>query len=115
MARWENEDISGLNLPDSVVVRVTFLDFNGDESEQASAVAKTVASSNGSTQYFIKYGRNELLDPHQTDSSYANSRRQTHMYKFKKVSENTFEAYVQYLQSKNRLHFTRARRFLMEN
>ena len=35
------------------------------------------------------------------------------MYKFKKVSKDTFESYTKYLESKNRLYFTKARRFLM--
>ena len=114
MARWENEDVSGLNVPEPERLETDFIDLNGKCVAEANAVAKAVKSSNGSTTYYIKYGRNELLDPHQTDSSYASSRRQSHMYKFKKVSEKTFQSYAKYLESKNRLYFTKARRFLME-
>ena len=114
MARWENEDVSDLNIPDPENVETTFLDVNGEQSVENKAVAKLVKSSTGSITFYIKYGRNELLDPHQTDSSYASSRRQSHMYKFKKVSKDTFESYTKYLESKNRLYFTKARRFLME-
>ena len=115
MARWENEDISDLNIPDAPSVEEIFIDTNGKESSEEKGVAKSVKSSDGSSQYYIKYGRSELLDPHQADSSYASTRRHAHMYKFKKVSEKTFEVYKKYLTSKNRIYFTRARRFLMEN
>jgi len=115
MARWEDEDVSGLNIPEPEQVETVFIDLNGKGTSEDKAVAKAVNSSNGSTAFYIKYGRNELLDPHQTDSSYASGRRQSHMYKFKKVSENTFQSYAKYLESRNRLYFTKARRFLMEN
>ena len=114
MARWENEDVSGLNIPDPEQLETIFIDLNGKTTSEDKAIAKTVKSSNGSNTHYIKYGRNELLDPHQADSSYASTRRQSHMYKFKKVSEQTFQSYVKYLESKNRLYFTKARRFLME-
>lgn len=115
MARWENEDVSDMNIPDPPTVTEVFIDLNGDESLEKNAVAKSIKSSDNSLRYYIKYGRNELLDPHQADSSYASSRRREHMYKFKKVSEKTFEMYEKYLKSKNRIYFTKARRFLMEN
>jgi len=116
MARWENEDISGLNIPDPVNVETTFLDLNGKETtEDRGAIAKFITSSDGSLRFYIKYGRNELLDPHQTDSSHASTRRHAHIYKFKKVSEDTFNNYTKYLETKNRIYFTKARRFLMEN
>ena len=115
MARWENEDVSGLNIPDPVKVETTFLDLNGKETTSDQAIAKSTKTSDGSQKYFIKYGRNELLDPHQIDSSYAGVRRQEHLYTFKKVSKQAFENYTKYLESKNRIYFTKARRFLMEN
>ena len=74
MARWENEDVSGLNIPDPVKVETTFLDLNGKETTADQAIAKSTKASDGSQKYFIKYGRNELLDPHQIDSSYAGVR-----------------------------------------
>ncbi len=115
MARWENEDVSGLGIPEPDKIETTFLDINGKETSEENAVAKRVESSGGSTTFYVKYGRNEILDPHQTDSSYAAARRQSHLYKFKKVSQETFQSYAKYLESKNRLYFTHARRFLMEN
>ena len=115
MSRWENEDVSDLNIPDPPSVEETFIDLNGKNVEERSAIAKFIKSSDGSLRFYIKYGRNELLDPHQTDSSHASTRRHDHIYKFKKVSEETFNNYKKYLTTKNRIYFTKARRFLMEN
>ena len=115
MARWENEDVSDLDIPDPPSIEETFIDLNGDGTEEKNAVAKSTKSCDGDMKFYIKYGRNELLDPHGMDSSYVAARRQTHMYKFKMVSEETFENYTKYLKGKNRLYFTKARRFLMES
>jgi len=114
MARWENEDVSGLNIPKPVSNETKFIGLNGEETTEEHAMAKSVAFSDGSERFYIKCGRNELLDPYQIDSSYAGSRRQLNLYKFKKVPKEAFENYQQYLESKNRLFFTKARRFLME-
>lgn len=116
MARWENEDVSDLDIPDPVSIEETFIDLNGDgAAEEKNAVAKSTKSSHGSLKFYIKYGRSELLDPHGTDSSYTSARKQIHMYKFKRVSGEIFKNYTKYLKSKNRMYFTKARRFLMEN
>ena len=115
MARWENEDVSGLNIPNPVHVETKLFDLNGKETTEDQAIAKSTEGSDGSRRFYIKYGRNELLDPHHVDSSYSDTRRQEHLYTFKEVSKQTFETYTKYLKSKNRLYFTQARRFLMEN
>jgi len=115
MSRWENEDVSDLGIPDPAHVETKFIGLQGKNTTEDQAIAKSVISSDGSRRFYVKYGRNEILDPYQTDSSYAGSRRQTHIYKFKKVSEETFDNYKKYLETKNRIFFTKARRFLMEN
>tara|TARA_R100000008_G_scaffold33121_1_gene18698 strand:+ start:1685 stop:2032 length:348 start_codon:yes stop_codon:yes gene_type:complete len=115
MARWENEDVSDLNLPDPEKIETTFIGLHGEETTEDKAMAKRVESSNGSVRFYVKYGRNELLDPHNADSSFAVARRRTHLYKFKKVSKDTFDNYTTYLKNKNRLYFTKARRLVMEN
>ncbi len=115
MARWEHEDVSDLNIPDPIGVETQFLDIYGKIATEDEAVAKSTKGSDGSQRFYIKYGRNELLDPHNIDSSRAQTRRQKHLYTFKEVSQPTFENYTKYLNSKNRLYFTRARRLLMEN
>ena len=115
MARWENEDLSGLNIPDPVETDTTYIGLKGEETTEDQAMAKSVISSDGSKMFYIKYGRSEILDPYQIDSSFASSRRQRHVYKFKKVNEEAFNSYKKYLETKNRIFFTKARRFLMEN
>ena len=115
MARWENEDISDLNIPDPIHIETQFLDIYGKTTTEDGAIAKSTKGSDGSQKFYIKYGRNELLDPHNIDSSYADTRRQEHLYTFKEVSKQTFANYTKYLESKNKLYFTKARRFLMEN
>ena len=115
MARWENEDVADLNIPDPVKTVVKFIGLQGKETEEEQGMAKSVLSSDGSKRFYIKYGRGEILDPYQIDSSYAGSRRQATMYKFRKAPESAFDNYVRYLETKNRIFFTKARRILMEN
>jgi len=110
MARWENEDISDLNLPNPETTVISFVGKDGASVDESKAFAKTVTSSLGS-QYYIKYGRGEILDPYQIDSLRINGK----LFTFKKVSQQAFNLYNRYLNSKNRLYFTRARRLIMEN
>jgi len=115
MARWENEDLSGLNVPEPTKTTTKYIGLKGIETTEDQSMAKYVTSSDGSKRFYIKYGRSEILDPYQIDSSYAGSRRQNNVYKFKKVTEEAFDNYKKYLETKNRIFFTKARRFLMEN
>ena len=110
MARWENEDISDLNLPNPETNVISFVGKDGASVDENKAFAKTVTASLGS-QYYIKYGRGEILDPYQIDSLRINGK----LFTFKKVSQQAFNLYNRYLNSKNRLYFTRARRLIMEN
>ena len=113
MARGENEDVSGLSLPDPLKISIVFYNKAGEEAEEAQAVAKEVSTclsyENFSVQQFILYGRGEILDPHGVDIRCNRS-----LYKYKKVTKNAFESYIKYLKSKNAMHFTRARRLIME-
>jgi|TARA_R110000824_G_scaffold143518_2_gene311215 hypothetical protein len=115
MARWENEDVSDLNIPDPVKSVTKFIGLKGEEAEEEQGIAKSVISSDSSRRFYIKYGRGEILDPYQIDSSYAGPRRQVTMYKFRRVPESAFDNYIKYLETKNRIFFTKARRILMEN
>jgi hypothetical protein len=113
----DNEDLNHLNLPDATQTVVDFVDKAGNNCDEKVALAKTVTSNYGydnvSVQYFIRYGRAELIDPHGVDSQVSTSRLSS-LYKFKKVSEKAYKAYIKYLKSKNRIHFTTARRLIME-
>ena len=91
MARWENEDVSDLNIPDPVKSVTKFIGLKGEEAEEEQGIAKSVISSDSSRRFYIKYGRGEILDPYQIDSSYAGPRRQVTMYKFRRVPESAFD------------------------
>lgn len=116
MARHENEDVSELNLPKQNT-RVLFFTVKGKKADESNALAKAVETLNGddlfSKQFFIRYGRGEIIDPYSIDSGYS-QRKLSGMYKYKKVSEKTFTQYEKYLDTKNRLYFTKARRLIME-
>jgi|TARA_R110000851_G_scaffold31375_2_gene84915 hypothetical protein len=112
MARGENEDVTGLNLPDPLKVSVVFYDKAGKETEESQAVAKEVSTllnhEDFSVQQFILYGRGEILDPHGIDT-----RCNRRLYQYKKVAQDAFDSYIKYLKSKNVTYFTRARRLIM--
>lgn len=111
MARWENEDVSGLNLPDPINISTKYIDKNGKEiNTEQFAVAKIVTADDKNT-YYIRYGRGEIVDPHHTD---VNFNRNESYFKLKKVDEKAFHTYVKFLTTKNRLYFTMARRIVME-
>lgn len=113
MARWENEDISGLNLPDENKTIVEYYDKNGKVSIEEVAYAKYISTWSGleniGERWYIKFSRGELIDPHNIDSNTKNKNIQ----KFKKVSKQAFNAYLTYLKTRNRLHFTKSRRLAM--
>tara|TARA_Y100000356_G_C11080226_1_gene193619 strand:- start:127 stop:477 length:351 start_codon:yes stop_codon:yes gene_type:complete len=116
MARHENEDVSELNIPHQNT-KVVFFTSRGKDANENNALAKTVETLNGddlfSKQFFIKYGRGEIIDPYSIDFGYSQKKLST-MYKYKKVSEQAFVQYEKYLDTKNRLYFTKARRLVME-
>lgn len=111
MSRWENEDVSDLNLPEPENITRTHFDKNGNmTSNPENSVAK-ISECGEKRFYYVKYGRGELLDPHHIDSSMQIKRS---YYTLKKVNQQIFDSYIKFLQTKNRLYFTKARRLLME-
>jgi hypothetical protein len=112
-----NKELNHLNLPPATQTNIYFVDKTGKECEEKFALAKTVTSNYGydnvSKQFFIRYGRAELIDPYGVDSGVSIAKLSS-LYKFKKVSEKAYSAYLKYLKSKNRIHFTTARRLIME-
>ena len=109
MARWENEDVSGLDLPEPNKVATTFIGKNGKLCDESVAYAVLRACANSET-YYVRFSRGELIDPHSVDGN-AKLRNKPN---FKKVKKKCFEEYVKYLKSKNTLYFTRSRRMAME-
>lgn len=111
MSRWENEDVSDLDLPDPENIVRTYFDKNGKITSQVEKSVAKISECGEKKVYHIKYGRGELLDPHHIDSSMQIKRS---YYVMKKVNKQIFDSYKKFLETKNRLYFTRARRLLME-
>lgn len=111
MARWENEDVSGLNLPDPVNIASVYLDKNGKETDTEQFAVAKVTTADDKKTYYIRYGRGEIIDPHHID---INFQRNDSYYKFKKVDQKAFDTYIKFLMTKNRLYFTMTRRIVME-
>ena len=110
MARWEDEDLTGLNIPDPDDFNESLFDKTGKETKNEQIAFAKTSTVNDNKTHYLKYGRGEIVDPHQIDANSRNS----HLYSFKRVNEQAFEQYMTYLKTKNRLYFTRARRILME-
>lgn len=113
MARWENEDVSGLNLPDAEQVTTEYHDKNGNMSTEKTGVVKLSSITQDgkeSKKYYIKFFRGDFIDPHSVDYNVK-----TGIFVFKKVNKKTYDEYMRYLKTKNRLYFTRSRRLYMEN
>ena len=110
MARWENEDVSDLNLPDPEHVSRVYLGKSGESVEEKNAFAYT-ASTASYKSYHILYDRGEIINPYNDRFTKSSSVSR----KFKKVSKECFDFYMKYLKTKNNLYFTRSRRLAMEN
>jgi len=109
MGRWENEDVSNLDLPDPTDIVRVYLDKNGSETENESLGFAKISIDGDKSIYYILYGRGEIVDPHHVDYNV----RKLSYYKFKKVDKEAFDSYVKFLKTKNRLYFTIARRKVM--
>jgi len=114
----KNEDLSELDLPSGGDIVINFFGEGGVSTDSKKAIAKSVECSYDhetvNTNYYIMVGRGEALDPYQADFGYT-KQKLSGMYKYRKVSKKCFTSYMKYLQTKNRTHFTTARRLLMEN
>lgn len=114
MSRWENDDINHLDLPDPTKYNTILIDKFGNETDDANkSVAKIVEVEDPAlpkNNYYIKYSRGELVDPHHIEGTRGfNDKR----YTFKKVDKDIYALYFRFLKTKNRLYFTQARRLLM--
>jgi len=63
--------------------------------------------------YWVLFGVSGLIDPFNMSPSMREQRLKT--TKFRKVNESTFKNLEKYLQTKNTLYFTKARRSSMES
>ena len=51
MARWENEDVSNLNVPNPISSQESFIGLHGKPTTEEHAITKSVVSSDGSTRF----------------------------------------------------------------
>ena len=109
MARWENEDVSDLNLPDPQKVDKQYFGKSSASVDKKEAFTY-VSVVDGSCSYYILYDRAEIIDAY--NDRFTKSSSSTR--RFKKVSKECFDFYMKYLKTKNGLYFTRARRLVME-
>lgn len=113
MNRTNENDVKGLNLPDPVSTEVKFFGPSGKNvTEEDRVFAKLVSTSSGSVQYFLRVGRGELVDPYGADASISRGQLNS-VFSFRKVGEKTFSFFLKYLETKNRINFTNARRLLL--
>jgi|TARA_B100000073_G_C23687307_1_gene554998 predicted aldo/keto reductase-like oxidoreductase len=90
------------------------VDFNKNGTQVASTKEKVFAKiveSEKNNQYFIKTYNNEIYDPMGLNSN----RERFLQTKLRRVSKDTFDFYLIYLQTNNSIYLTRAnRRFINE-
>jgi hypothetical protein len=115
MARWENEDVSGMGIPEPIRSEVKYLNKEGRNcNDERYAYTKTISTAMPDkttfTKHYIRFNRGEFVDPHSVDIMFKSKTPE-----FKKVSEACYNLYKKYLITKNRLYFTRSRRLYMEN
>jgi len=111
MARYENENLSGLALPELDDINTQYIDKTGNLSEEKSAVAKITKVHNKEenkvvVNYYIKHGRGMLFDPYGMDANKINA----YNVQFKKVDEKIYSQYVQYLKTRRAMFLTYAQR-----
>ena len=109
MARWENEDVSDLNLPDPQQVDKEYFGKSAASVQKKEGFAYR-ATVDQSESYYILYDRAGIIDAY--NDRFTRSSSSTR--RFKKVSKECFDFYMKYLKTKNGLYFTRARRLVME-
>jgi len=109
MARWENEGLGGLDLPEPDNKISTYYGLGAEQSNSSDAFVKVVYN-NGFKTHYIKFGRGELLDPLGADKGKHNRS----YFDYKKVNQKVYAYYMQYLENRERIFLTRARRAFME-
>ena len=63
MARWENEDLSELDIPEPEKVERLYFGKTGEESNEKDAFA-SLYRVDKSESYYILYDRAEIIDPY---------------------------------------------------
>lgn len=105
-----------MGIPDPIQTKAVFYGKNGKECDEYSSLAKIVevkySISELQYHYFVRVGRGELIDPYEANSNLSR-KHVSEMFTYRKVSERIFNSFLKYLETKNRIHFTTARRLLL--
>lgn len=105
-----------MGIPDPIQTKVTFIGKGGKECDEYSSLAKKIevkySVSDLQYHYFVRVGRGELIDPYEANSNLSR-KHISEMFTYRRVSERIFTAFFKYLETKNRIHFTTARRLLL--
>lgn len=105
-----DDELKDIGIPDPVSIEVCYLDKNGKTAKGKDDAYAFSSNAGGHVTYFIKYSRGELCDPHNIQMSSPLSKK---LSTFKKVTEDTYKNYTRFLETRNTLYYTRARRNLM--
>lgn len=110
MKRQDNVDVSDLNIPEPPYRSEVFYGKGGNTVDESAAFVKVMTVGKWEV-YFIWFWRGVLFDPYGSDIL---RRGQEGIAKFRKVNKETYEHYMKYLKSKNKVWLTRAKKHSME-
>jgi hypothetical protein len=88
------------------MIHVIYYNSKGEECEEISFVAKHMVYENGES-FWIWYWKGNPYDVHNE----SNFRQNQSMAKLTRVSKDKFKHYLNYLKTKNRIHYTNCIRF----
>lgn len=93
-----------------LTVEMTGLDGEVVTDEKLALAKRSVTKRDETenTLYFVMMTRGALYDPY--DRNRLISRGEMNRLKFRKVGKDAYELYVRYLESKNRMHYSKAKR-----
>lgn len=109
MSRWENEDVSDLNLAEKPINKDEILiGIDGQATDRDAYAVCKILNVDGKTTHYVKFGRGEIFDPHGIDKN------KTSKFEFRKVKKSIFDNYKEYLLSRRDVFLVRARREIKE-
>lgn len=108
-----DDNFKAFGMPETSV-ETTMIGLSGLVVDDADlALAKAATTKRGdqeNTMYFVMTTRGNLYDPYNRDVLV--SRGEINRLKLKKVKSEAYELYVKYLESKNNLHYSKAKRLI---
>ena len=108
MARYDNEDLTGLDLPSPGRLDVEEYNVYGDEAQpdQWICARKTVNEHTGVVNYYVLCSGGQMYNPRNEDARY----KIRNNWKLVRVREHTFSLYRQFLSSKRVAYLHQAER-----